>query len=128
MQSIVDEVREEMKAAMKAKEMAKLNTIRLMHSSFSNAAIDLKTDKLTDHDLLTQYSMNTVYCTVQYVTCGVVFGTGTFCIRHSTLYYRGFNNSWPHFCNEKILYKFLSVSDVHKCSGKLTASSRPPTF
>jgi uncharacterized protein YqeY len=51
MQSIVDEVMEEMKAAMKAKETAKLNTIRLMRSSFSNAAIDLKTDKLTDEQV-----------------------------------------------------------------------------
>lgn len=51
MQSIVDEVMEEMKAAMKAKETAKVNTIRLMRSSFSNAAIDLKTDKLTDEEV-----------------------------------------------------------------------------
>ena len=51
MQSIVDEVMEEMKAAMKAKDTAKLNTIRLMRSSFSNAAIDLKTDTLTDEQV-----------------------------------------------------------------------------
>jgi uncharacterized protein YqeY len=51
MQSIVDEVMEEMKAAMKAKETARVNTIRLKRSSFSNAAIDLKTDKLTDEQV-----------------------------------------------------------------------------
>ena len=46
--SIVDDVTDEMKAAMKAKDTAKLQTIRLMRSSFANAAIELKTDKLND--------------------------------------------------------------------------------
>lgn len=50
-QAIVDEVTEEMKVAMKAKETAKLNTIRLIRSSFSNAAIDLKTEKLSDEQV-----------------------------------------------------------------------------
>lgn len=47
----MDEVTEEMKASMKAKETATLNTIRLIRSSFTNAAIDLKTDKLTDEQV-----------------------------------------------------------------------------
>ena len=46
--SIVDDVTDEMKVAMKAKDTVKLQTIRLMRSSFANAAIELKTDKLTD--------------------------------------------------------------------------------
>lgn len=45
---IVDEVTDEMKTAMKAKDAVKLQTIRLMRSSFANAAIELKTDKLSD--------------------------------------------------------------------------------
>lgn len=50
-QAIVDEVTEEMKVAMKAKETAKLNTIRLIRSAFTNAAIDLKTKKLSDEQV-----------------------------------------------------------------------------
>lgn len=44
---------EEMKIAMKAKDTARLNTIRLIRSSFSNAAIDLKTEKLSDEQAQT---------------------------------------------------------------------------
>lgn len=40
-----------MKIAMKAKDTAKLNTIRLIRSSFSNAAIDLRTEKLSDEQV-----------------------------------------------------------------------------
>ena len=47
----MDEVTEEMKALMKAKDTVKLNTIRLIRSGFSNAAIDLKTEKLSDEEV-----------------------------------------------------------------------------
>jgi uncharacterized protein YqeY len=46
--AIADEVTEQMKAAMKAKDTARLATIRLIRSSFANAAIDLKVPQLTD--------------------------------------------------------------------------------
>jgi uncharacterized protein YqeY len=42
---------EEMKIAMKAKDTARLNTIRLIRSSFANAAIDLKTEHLSDEQV-----------------------------------------------------------------------------
>jgi uncharacterized protein YqeY len=42
---------EEMKAAMKAKDTTRLNAIRLIRSSFSNAAIEIKTDKLRDEQV-----------------------------------------------------------------------------
>jgi uncharacterized protein YqeY len=51
LQAIVDEVMEEMKIAMKAKDTARLNTIRLIRSSFANAAIDLKTEQLSDEQV-----------------------------------------------------------------------------
>ena len=50
-QAIADEVMEEMKIAMKAKDTARLNTIRLIRSSFANAAIDLKTEQLSDEQV-----------------------------------------------------------------------------
>jgi uncharacterized protein len=43
----------EMKTAMKSKDTTKLNTIRLIRSAFANAAIDLKTEKLSDSDAQT---------------------------------------------------------------------------
>jgi hypothetical protein len=45
---IVDQVMDEMKLAMKAKDTPRLNTIRLIRAAFGNAAIESKTDKLTD--------------------------------------------------------------------------------
>ena len=48
LKAIVDEVTDEMKVAMKAKNTVVLGTIRLIRSSFANAAIDLKTNKLSD--------------------------------------------------------------------------------
>jgi len=42
-----------MKIAMKAKDTARLNTIRLIRSSFANAAIDLKTEQLSDEQAQT---------------------------------------------------------------------------
>jgi uncharacterized protein YqeY len=45
---IADEVTEQMKVAMKAKDTARLATIRLIRSSFANAAIDLKVPQLKD--------------------------------------------------------------------------------
>jgi uncharacterized protein YqeY len=44
----VDEVTDEMKRAMKAKDQMTLQTVRLIRTAFVNAAIDLKTDKLSD--------------------------------------------------------------------------------
>lgn len=46
--AIVDEVTEQMKVAMKAKDTARLATIRLIRSAFANAAIDLKVEQLSD--------------------------------------------------------------------------------
>lgn len=46
--AIVDEVSDQMKTAMRAKETVKLNTIRLIRAAFTNAAIDLKVDALSD--------------------------------------------------------------------------------
>lgn len=46
--AIVDEVNDQMKAAMKAKETTKLATIRLVRAAFANAAIEAKTDALSD--------------------------------------------------------------------------------
>ncbi|CAB9515871.1 Yqey-like protein [Seminavis robusta] len=46
--AIVDEVTEQMKVAMKAKDTVKLGTIRLVRSAFANAAIGLKVDALSD--------------------------------------------------------------------------------
>lgn len=51
-QAIVDEVMEEMKTAMKAKDTTTLQTIRLMRSAFANAAIDLKTEQLSDEQAI----------------------------------------------------------------------------
>lgn len=48
LRSIADEVTEQMKVAMKAKDTARLATIRLIRSSFANAAIDLKVPQLSD--------------------------------------------------------------------------------
>jgi uncharacterized protein YqeY len=50
-QAIADEVTEEMKRAMKAKDKDTLGVIRLIRSSFANAAIDLKTEKLSDEQV-----------------------------------------------------------------------------
>jgi len=47
-QAIVDEVMDEMKTAMKAKDTVTLQTVRLIRSAFANAAIDLKTQALSD--------------------------------------------------------------------------------
>lgn len=44
----MDEVTEQMKVAMKAKDTARLATIRLIRSAFANAAIDLKVEQLSD--------------------------------------------------------------------------------
>lgn len=49
----MDEVTDEMKTAMKAKDTAKLQTVRLIRSAFANAAIDLKTEKLSDEQAIT---------------------------------------------------------------------------
>lgn len=46
--AIVDEVSDEMKKAMKAKDTTRLATLRLIRSAFANAQIEFKTDKLTD--------------------------------------------------------------------------------
>ena len=51
--SIVDQVTDQMKEAMKAKDTAKLSTIRLIRSSFANAAIDLQTQSLSDEQAVT---------------------------------------------------------------------------
>ena len=52
-QAIVDEVLDEMKTAMKAKDAVRLQTIRLMRSAFANAAIELRTDQLSDEQAIT---------------------------------------------------------------------------
>lgn len=46
--AIVDQVTDQMKQAMRAKDSVRLNTIRLIRSSFANAAIEAKTEKLSD--------------------------------------------------------------------------------
>jgi uncharacterized protein YqeY len=51
--SIVDQVTEEMKIAMKAKDSVRLNTIRLIRAAFGNAAIEAKTEKLADDQAIT---------------------------------------------------------------------------
>jgi len=43
---------DEMKIAMKAKDTVKLQTVRLIRSAFANAAIDLKTEKLSDEQAI----------------------------------------------------------------------------
>lgn len=48
---IVDEVSEEMKIAMKAKDKVTLQTIRLMRTAFANRAIDLRKEKLNDGEV-----------------------------------------------------------------------------
>jgi uncharacterized protein YqeY len=53
LQAIADEVTDEMKKAMKAKDTATLGVIRLIRSAFGNAAIDLKTEKLSDEQVRT---------------------------------------------------------------------------
>jgi uncharacterized protein YqeY len=45
---IVDQVTDEMKKAMRAKDTVRLNTIRLIRAAFGNAAIEAKTEKLGD--------------------------------------------------------------------------------
>jgi hypothetical protein len=45
---IVDQVMEQMKLSMKAKDTVRLNTIRLIRAAFANAAIEAKTEKLSD--------------------------------------------------------------------------------
>jgi Yqey-like protein len=50
-QPIVDIVAQEMKAAMKAKAASKLSTIRMIRTGFQNAAIELKTDTLSDEQV-----------------------------------------------------------------------------
>jgi uncharacterized protein YqeY len=39
---------EQMKLSMKAKDTVRLNTIRLIRAAFANAAIEAKTEKLSD--------------------------------------------------------------------------------
>lgn len=46
--AIVDEVSDQMKVAMRAKDTTKLATIRLIRAAFANAQIDAKTDALSD--------------------------------------------------------------------------------
>mmetsp|Transcript_16340 Transcript_16340/g.21386 ORF Transcript_16340/g.21386 Transcript_16340/m.21386 type:complete len:188 (-) Transcript_16340:227-790(-) len=53
MMAIVDEVKDEMIKSMKAKDQVTLNTVRLIRSSFANAQIELKTDKLSDDQAIT---------------------------------------------------------------------------
>jgi uncharacterized protein len=50
--AIVDEVTDQMKTAMKAKDTIKLATIRLVRSAFANAAIDLKVAALNDEQAI----------------------------------------------------------------------------
>jgi uncharacterized protein YqeY len=50
--SIADEVMDEMKAAMKAKDTTRLATIRLIRASFANAAIESRTDKVSDEQAI----------------------------------------------------------------------------
>ena len=50
--AIVDEVSDQMKTAMKAKDQVKLNTIRLIRAAFANAAIEAKTGKLSDEQAI----------------------------------------------------------------------------
>jgi uncharacterized protein len=50
--AIVDEVSDQMKTAMKAKDATKLATIRLVRSAFANAAIDLKVKALNDEQAI----------------------------------------------------------------------------
>jgi uncharacterized protein YqeY len=49
---IVDQVMEEMKVSMKAKDTVTLGTIRLMRAAFANAAIEARTEKLTDEQAI----------------------------------------------------------------------------
>jgi uncharacterized protein len=51
MMSIVDDVTAEMKVAMKAKDTVTLGTIRLIRSAFANAAIELRTESLSDEQV-----------------------------------------------------------------------------
>eukprot|EP00591_Stephanopyxis_turris_P007931 CAMPEP_0195526932 /NCGR_PEP_ID=MMETSP0794_2-20130614/28267_1 /TAXON_ID=515487 /ORGANISM="Stephanopyxis turris, Strain CCMP 815" /LENGTH=155 /DNA_ID=CAMNT_0040657723 /DNA_START=234 /DNA_END=701 /DNA_ORIENTATION=- len=51
--AIVDEVNDEMKVAMRAKDKVTLGTMRLIRGAFVNAAIDLKTEALTDDEAQT---------------------------------------------------------------------------
>ena len=46
--TIADEVNDQMKAAMRAKETTKLGTVRLIKAAFANAAIEAKVDKVSD--------------------------------------------------------------------------------
>jgi uncharacterized protein len=50
--NIVDEVSEQMKIAMKAKDTTKLATIRLARAAFANAAIELKVKALNDEQAI----------------------------------------------------------------------------
>jgi uncharacterized protein len=49
----VDEVMDEMKRSMKEKDTVTLSTIRLIRSAFANAAIESRTEKLSDDDAIT---------------------------------------------------------------------------
>jgi uncharacterized protein YqeY len=51
--SIVDQVTDEMKKAMRAKDTVRLNTIRLIRAAFGNAAIEAKTEQLSDEQAIT---------------------------------------------------------------------------
>jgi hypothetical protein len=62
MMSIVDDVTAEMKVAMKAKDSVTLGTIRLIRTAFANAAIELRTESLTDEQV-----RNFVRCNFQCV-------------------------------------------------------------
>jgi UDP-3-O-acyl-N-acetylglucosamine deacetylase len=50
-QAVVDDVTSTMKTAMKAKDTVTLNTVRLIRSAFANAAIELRTESLTDEQV-----------------------------------------------------------------------------
>ena len=52
-QAIVDEVTAEMKIAMKAKDTATLQAVRLIRNAFANAAIEERTETLTDEQAQT---------------------------------------------------------------------------
>ena len=51
MSELLDRIKEDIKVAMKARQMDKLSTLRMLHSSIKNKGIELQRD-LTDEDVV----------------------------------------------------------------------------
>jgi hypothetical protein len=67
MMAIVDDVTADMKTAMRAKDAMKLGTIRLIRTAFANAAIELRTESLSDEQVSEPNFRNTYFALIIFI-------------------------------------------------------------